>query len=211
MGMEVGESRRMQPASSGQIPIPSNVPPLNFRGTGPLFFGRGFSARIIAPMTPARKHAKGLATPSLSQLLLTAMLRAFVELVSRFFIRKEPDPQPSFPGKAEGRIPGIPVGPTRGLATDPLEAINQDARDKPGHDPMAEAQITSGTPTPLIPTKVGTQGSPRSLSRLGASAPRSLRNRSWIPTPHPEPARSAESKGVAMSGSLRDLRPTAPA
>jgi hypothetical protein len=39
--------------------------------------GRG----IIQPMTRARNHANGVRSPSLPQLWLTAMLRAFVELV----------------------------------------------------------------------------------------------------------------------------------
>ena len=39
------------------------------------------SARIIAPMTPVQTRGHGLGTPSLPQLLLTAVLRVLVELV----------------------------------------------------------------------------------------------------------------------------------
>ena len=50
-------------------------------GIAPSRSDRGPSARIIAPMTPAQTRPYGVVTPSLPQLLLTAMLRVLVELV----------------------------------------------------------------------------------------------------------------------------------
>ena len=54
--------------------------------------------------------------------------------------------------------------------------------------------------SPLILTNVGIQGRLCALSRPAASSLHTQATRSWIPTPHPEPARSAESKGAGMSG-----------
>ncbi len=100
--------------------------------------------------------------------------------------------QPSFSGKATGRIPGIPVATTQGTTTHSHATQNQDARDKPKHDSVIVLQTGSGpsaaspakagiqsarnarsgnrqTLSPLIPTDVGIQGTTRSLSRLAAS------------------------------------------
>jgi hypothetical protein len=100
--------------------------------------------------------------------------------------------QPSFSGKATGRIPGIPVATTQGTTTHSHAPQNQDARDKPRHDSVIVLQTGSGpsaaspakagiqsarnarsgnrqTLSPLIPTDVGIQGTTRCLSRLAAS------------------------------------------
>ncbi len=191
-------------------------------------------------MTRTQPRSYGVTTPSSRQPLLEAMLRAFVWLVSNVAslfgmtinrntrdwhtdaahenqlptsndIQKEAKTtQPSFSGKAAGRIPGIPVVSTQGTATYSLCATNQDARHKAEHDSIgadvltiwkrgtrvpgegqdpvsvqrALAQATSLSP--LIPTNVGIQGEPRVLSELAASTPHPQQNRSWIPTPHPE-------------------------
>ena len=92
----------------------------------------------------------------------------------------------------------------KGLAVSPLETINRDSRDKPendlvdveapstdfsvripraGRDPVSaqRALPTRTTPTPLIPTNVGIQGSPCVLFRPAASSLHLQANRSWIP------------------------------
>ena len=56
--------------------------------------------------------------------------------------QKEPQlSQPSFSGKAEGRIPGIPVASSRGTTTYSPEAHNQDARHRAEHDTVVVAAL----------------------------------------------------------------------
>ena len=127
--------------------------------------------------------------------------------------------QPSFSGKATGRIPGIPVATTQGTTTHSHATQNQDARDKPKHDSVIVLQTGSGPSaaspakagvqsariarsqqgtalSPLVPTNVGTQGGRRTLSRLAASGLHPQPNGSWIPT-----LILNLSKDVGMSGS----------
>ncbi len=47
-----------------------------------------------------------------------------------------------------GLVPRIPVGSSRGLANDPLDTRNQDARVKPEHDSVDVAATRSSTPPP---------------------------------------------------------------
>ena len=60
-------------------------------------------------MTQARTHAHGLVTPSLPQLWLTAMLRAFVELVrnvvSTFQMNRNRPPRDWHTGSADAALP----------------------------------------------------------------------------------------------------------
>ncbi len=86
--------------------------------------------------------------------------------------------QPSFSGKAAGRIPGIPVVSTQGTATYSLCAPNQDARNKPEHDPVVVAQPGNG-PLARVPGEGGDPDSARSAACNKAQfSPRSSRRTS---------------------------------
>jgi hypothetical protein len=60
--------------------------------------------------------------------------------------------EPSFSGKAAGRIPGIPVASTQGTTTHSPCATNQDAWDKPKHDSVIVLQTGSG-PSAAFPAQ----------------------------------------------------------
>jgi hypothetical protein len=96
----------------------------------PLEFGRGICALIIAPMTQARTRAKGLATPSLSQLLLTAMLRMFVALVqsvvSTFQMKRNRPLRDWHTGSAQASLPRT-KSDTQQQETQPVGASDIDS------------------------------------------------------------------------------------
>ena len=123
--------------------------------------------RIMRPMTRARTASYGVVTPPPLQLWLHAVLMLCVSLVQgaattlgMIFNRTHRDwhtvdadenlPQATSGihlqesshthGVILGLVPRIPVGSSRGLATIPHEAINQDARLKAGHDSVDVAR-----------------------------------------------------------------------
>ena len=156
---------------------------------------------MILRMTRTQTRPYGVVTPSSRQPLLEAMLRAFVWLVSNVAslfgmtinrntrdwhtdaahenqlptsndIQKEAKTtQPSFSGKAEGRIPGIPVVSTQGTATYSLCATNQDARHKVEHDSVGADVLTIWKRGTRVPREGGDP----------ASAQRALLTRTSLP------------------------------
>ena len=120
--------------------------------------------------------------------------------------RKEAHPsQPSFSGKREARIPGIPVLPTRGTTTHSHATKNQDARHKAEHDtggvasigaPQAlilsrprrgrlskdECALISANRDPLFPTNVGNQEQSCRAHELEVASPNKACRQPWIPT-----------------------------
>ena len=139
--------------------------------------------RILSDMTLARPPAHGLASPSLSQLSLTALLCVIAELVRSVAVmlgmrnRRQvrvcdtiqmPEALPqathdthqeanSTHGVILGLVPRISVGPTQGLANTPREAINQDARHKAEHDTVDVAQAADAGPPGSRPARAATQ------------------------------------------------------
>ena len=134
---------------------------MKHKKSAPQVFPGSPTGRILSPMTLARTHAHGLVSPSPLQHWLNATLCVLAELVhsvaamlgmrNRRQAREcdtiqmpEALPQAthdtqlqeanSTHGVILGPVPRISVGPTRGLAIIPREAINQDARHKSGHD-----------------------------------------------------------------------------
>ncbi len=129
-------------------------------------------------MTRARTASYGLVTPPPLHRWMHAVLMLFAELVSHAAstlqmvlvrrtrechtqaaaedlpratsgLHQEADiSQPSFSGKREARIPGIPVVSTQGTETYSLCAINQDAWDKPKHDSPSIDSARTTTPPP---------------------------------------------------------------
>ncbi len=88
-----------------------------------------------------------------------------------------PPSQPSFSGKAEGRIPGIPVVSSRGTTTYSPEAVNRDARHKAEHDSMVVA-ASSGNGPWAVPREGGLPDFARVRTRSKQALPRSCRRAS---------------------------------
>ena len=159
-------------------------------------------------MTQARTRANEVGSPSLPQLWLDALLRLFVELVQNVVATlrlkllrplrdwhtetaetsqpaettdtiKEPHAvQPDSPialmlrrPKAVSKHEGVLT--IRATPTESFLALCRESRL--AH--LRDRQLT----VPLIPTKVGIQGPPRSLSGPEASIPHKTHHRSWIP------------------------------
>ena len=100
--------------------------------------GRG----IIQPMTRARNHANGVRSPSLPQLWLTAMLRAFVELVlnvaSTFRMKARRSPvnaTPTTPGNLPQRTTDTHQETNAAQQSSPIALILSSARSaRPSKD-----------------------------------------------------------------------------
>jgi len=141
-------------------------------------------------MTQARTHTRVVGGSPLIQLLLEAVLCAFVSLVqgvaTTLGMRRQskardwhthleesalpqakPDTsqegrqlsQPSFSGKAEGRIPRTPVGSTRGQASNPRSAPNRDSRHKAENDSV-DVVTTNATLSPSFRAKARSAADP---------------------------------------------------
>ncbi len=86
--------------------------------------------------------------------------------------QKETDtPQPSFTGKRKARIPGIPVASTQGTTPYSLRTLTRDARDKPEHGSIDDAQSGRG-PLGRVPREGGDPVTMRSIVSQPACAPR---------------------------------------
>jgi hypothetical protein len=88
-----------------------------------------------------------------------------------------------------------------GMTTTPTESFSGLSRES-RLGQLGDRQLTA----PLIPLTIGNNAGRQGWSRPEASTPCKAQNRSWIPTPHPEPRRSRESKGVGLRE--RDFTPT---